>query len=129
MWNDSLSLLASGLAFVGPATNLESLADDLGRAGWRVGICTIGEGTTKASLLESIAVSLNFPDWTGRNLDATYDSLTDLSWLDEQQVALIIDSAAAQPSAVEGWQQIRQVLLDAAAWWHPLERSFVTIVR
>ena len=37
------------------------------------------EITTKEELHDRIAQDLNLPDWYGRNLDALYDCLTDLT--------------------------------------------------
>lgn len=68
----------------------------------------------KASAFEVIATALSFPDWFGRNLDALYDCLTDLSWLPAGEHVLIWTSsdrlAAADPKA---YLAIRSVLSDA----------------
>jgi RNAse (barnase) inhibitor barstar len=36
--------------------------------------------TSKAEALDAIGAALSFPAWYGRNLDALYDCLADLSW-------------------------------------------------
>ena len=46
----------------------------------------------KKAQIEAIAVALSFPDWFGHNLDALYDSLTDLSWLEKGEHVLIVQS-------------------------------------
>jgi RNAse (barnase) inhibitor barstar len=40
----------------------------------------VGPVTTKAEALDAIGIALSFPAWYGRNLDALYDCLADLSW-------------------------------------------------
>lgn len=44
----------------------------------------------KAEAIDAIARALSFPDWFGRNLDALYDSLTDLSWLPAGEYTLVV---------------------------------------
>ncbi len=44
---------------------------------------------TKRQVLDAIAAELSFPEWSGRNLDALYDCLTDLSWLPEGEHVLV----------------------------------------
>ncbi|PXY27548.1 barstar family protein [Prauserella muralis] len=43
----------------------------------------------KLGTLDAIAAALSFPDYFGRNLDALYDCLTDLSWLPSGEHVLI----------------------------------------
>lgn len=68
----------------------------------------------KLSTLDAIGAALSFPDYFGRNLDALYDCLTDLSWLPSGEHVLVwigSDSLkAAEPKAYLG---IRSVLSDA----------------
>lgn len=72
--------------------------------------------TTKAAAMDAIAAALSFPTWFGRNLDALYDCLTDLSWLPAGEHVLIWSHheglLAADPRAYQG---IRTALVDAAA--------------
>lgn len=73
-----------------------------------------GHPLDKASTLDAIAEALSFPDWFGRNLDALYDCLTDLSWLPSGEHVLIWSGSdelrAADPRA---YLAIRGVLSDA----------------
>lgn len=70
----------------------------------------------KRSTLDGIAAVLSFPEWAGRNLDALYDCLTDLSWLPEGEHVLIWSGsrelARHDPKA---YKKINSVLRDAAA--------------
>ncbi|MER7077385.1 Barstar (barnase inhibitor) [Saccharopolyspora antimicrobica] len=84
--------------------------------------------TSKRTTLEGIAAVLNFPEWTGRNLDALYDCLTDLSWLSEGEHVLIWSGAqtlaAHDPKA---FGRIKAVLRDAAE--HPIcGRTFTSVL-
>lgn len=71
--------------------------------------------TSKRTALDGIAAALSFPEWAGRNLDALYDCLTDLSWLAEGEHVLIWSGhqvlAENDPKAFRG---ITSVLRDAA---------------
>ncbi|WP_086667714.1 barstar family protein [Lentzea kentuckyensis] len=60
----------------------------------------------KQAAISAIAQALDFPEWFGQNLDALYDSLSDLSWLPEGEYVLVVP--ADLDSSVSG------VLRDAA---------------
>lgn len=70
---------------------------------------------SKRTALDGIAAAMSFPEWSGRNLDALYDCLTDLSWLPAGEHVLIWSGhhklATRDPKAYEG---ISAVLRDAA---------------
>ncbi|WP_112263747.1 barstar family protein [Lentzea terrae] len=44
----------------------------------------------KSAAIAAIAEALSFPSWFGQNLDALYDSLTDLSWLPAGEYVLVV---------------------------------------
>lgn len=44
----------------------------------------------KKEAIAAIAQALSFPNWFGHNLDALYDSLTDLSWLPAGEYTLVV---------------------------------------
>jgi RNAse (barnase) inhibitor barstar len=68
----------------------------------------------KLSAMDAIAAALSFPDYFGRNLDALYDCLTDLSWLPPGEHALIwIGSKQLKAADPRGYLAIRSVLSDA----------------
>ncbi|WP_394613045.1 barstar family protein [Lentzea sp. JNUCC 0626] len=60
----------------------------------------------KAAAISAIASALDFPSWFGQNLDALYDSLTDLSWLPAGEYVLVV------PSDLDS--SVLEVLRDAA---------------
>lgn len=72
--------------------------------------------TTKAAALDAIAAALSFPDWFGKNLDALYDCLRDLSWLPSGEHALIWAHADRLRDAdATAFRGIRSALRDAVA--------------
>lgn len=60
----------------------------------------------KSAAISAIAAALDFPEWFGQNLDALYDSLTDLSWLPEGEYTLVV------PADLDS--SVSSVLRDAA---------------
>ncbi|MCC6752570.1 MAG: barstar family protein [Saprospiraceae bacterium] len=46
---------------------------------------------TMADLYSSLALKLSFPEYFGNNLDALYDVLLDLSWIEQDRVIIFID--------------------------------------
>ncbi|MDX8035094.1 barstar family protein [Lentzea sp. BCCO 10_0856] len=60
----------------------------------------------KNAAIAAIAKALDFPDWFGQNLDALYDSLSDLSWLPEGEYVLVV------PANLDS--SVSEVLRDAA---------------
>lgn len=73
------------------------------------------ELVNKRMMLCAIAAQLSFPEWAGRNLDALYDCLIDLSWLPSGEHVLIWSGyqvlAEHDPKAYRG---IGSVLVAAA---------------
>ncbi|MBK9960590.1 MAG: barstar family protein [Saprospiraceae bacterium] len=45
---------------------------------------------TYKSLYDEFAKVLQFPDYFGNNMDALYDCLLDLSWIEEREILLVI---------------------------------------
>lgn len=75
----------------------------------------VGPVTSKVRALEAIGAALSFPDWYGRNLDALYDCLVDLSWQPDGEHVLVWSGhrqlEAADP---ESYRAVLAVLADAA---------------
>ncbi|ASO22130.1 RNAse (barnase) inhibitor barstar [Actinoalloteichus hoggarensis] len=66
-------------------------------------------------VIDAIARLLAFPETFGRNLDALYDCLTDLSWLDEGEHRLVwVDPASLADRAPADFSRVRRAVLDAA---------------
>ncbi|HEX3790921.1 MAG TPA: barstar family protein [Pseudonocardiaceae bacterium] len=69
---------------------------------------------TALDALDAIAAALSFPDYFGRNLDALYDSLTDLSWLPPGEHVLIWSNPETlRDTDPTGYRDIRATLSDA----------------
>lgn len=62
----------------------------------------------RETLYDRIAVSFDFPDYFGRNLDALFDCLTDLS--EDTCVALVLPKASDPPEqADDGVRELRSL--------------------
>lgn len=94
-------------------TDTKSLAESARARGAYVHLVA-GRPTDRMSTMDAIAAALCFPDYFGRNLDALYDCLTDLSWLPSGEHVLIWGGSdllkEADPKA---YLAIRSVLSDA----------------
>ncbi|MFE3453684.1 barstar family protein [Nonomuraea sp. NPDC059194] len=71
---------------------------------------------TSDSVMTAIAAALKFPSYFGYNLDALYDSLTDLSWLPAGEHVLIwSDPGTLRAADSSAYDAIASVLADAVA--------------
>jgi RNAse (barnase) inhibitor barstar len=84
--------------------------------------------TSKRTAMDGIAAALDFPEWAGRNLDALYDCLTDLSWLPEGEHVLIWSGfQALAEHDPKAFCRINAVLRDASE--HPIcGRNFTAVL-
>jgi RNAse (barnase) inhibitor barstar len=70
---------------------------------------------SKGEFYDAVAAALSFPDWFGRNLDALYDCLRDLSWLPAGEHVLVWSAPEVLRDAdPDGYRAIAEVLLDAS---------------
>lgn len=96
-------------------TSTRQAAEDAHNRGAIPHVLDGAELVSKRTTLDGIAAALGFPEWAGRNLDALYDCLTDLSWLPKGEHVLIWSGSEAlaqhDPKAFRG---INSVLRDAA---------------
>lgn len=110
---------------------MSGVTEHVERARARGAVPYVLDGTaigTKADLLAAIASALSFPSYFGRNLDALYDCLTDLSWLPEGEHVLIWESPSTLRDAHPAdFRAIVDVLLDAHGP-HPDGRTFTTVL-
>lgn len=121
----SLNDIASGLVWV-DEDRAKAAASQLAAAGWQTGIVDLSDAADRVTQISLIAAALNFPDWTGRNLDALYDSLTDLSWADEPHTALVLTVPTGNNS--DRWRHVRAVVIDAVDWWSDKDRNLVVFL-
>ncbi len=79
----------------------------------------------ESTLVDSIAISLRFPDYFGQNWDAVDECLCDLSWLPTGKVALLHFEV---PSVAEGVLHMYLDVLDnAVKHWQTGSRDFVVV--
>ncbi|TCP54875.1 barstar (barnase inhibitor) [Tamaricihabitans halophyticus] len=82
----------------------------------------------KVGALEAISAALSFPDYFGGNLDALYDCLRDLSWLQAGEHVLIWVGAeglrAADPKAFSAIEGTLRDACEAANVARPLSVVF-----
>jgi RNAse (barnase) inhibitor barstar len=75
-----------------------------------------GPVTSKVEALDAIGAALNFPSWYGRNLDALYDCLVDLSWQPAGEHVLIWTGYRELETAdLDGYRAVVSALDDATA--------------
>ena len=55
--------------------------------------------STREQLFEAYGQALQFPGYFGKNWDAFIDCLSDLSWIDGDEVAIVHDALPALPPA------------------------------
>ena len=85
----------------------EELRALLSAHGWQV--CQAGPATSKREALDALVAAFDFPDYFGRNLDALWDGLTDLT----EPTALVW--TGWEPCAVhaaQDWVDVVAVLKD-----------------
>jgi RNAse (barnase) inhibitor barstar len=86
-------------------------------------------GGTRAGFFQELAVALHFPDYFGRNWDAVYDCLTDLSWLPADGYVLVLDGFEQLATNEPGqWEILLKVLRESCAFWQPLARSMFALL-
>jgi RNAse (barnase) inhibitor barstar len=84
---------------------------------------------TSATMLTEITRILEFPGQFGHNLDALYDSLTDLSWLPAGEHVLIWSKASAlQHADPTAYDAIGSVLSDAVTDGQPGEVTLSVVM-
>jgi hypothetical protein len=66
----------------------------------------------RETLFSVLSAELNFPDYFGRNWDALFDCLTDLSWIAAPCVVLVHEDIPALPD--DGLTVYLEILSDAA---------------
>ena len=73
---------------------------------------------TRTTFLSRIAEALEFPDWFGRNWDAFFDCLADLSWLPAGgHVLVLLNAAEMRAHAPETLDTAMLIMRDAASVW------------
>ena len=121
--------VTSGLVTVGADVAAAHIDTRLAELNWHVCPVACSAVTDKEQLISAVADALSFPDWTSRNWDAFSDAMTDLSWLQQQRVALVLhDTAALGDAAPDAWRVGRDSLNEAVEWWTDRSRALLVVV-
>jgi RNAse (barnase) inhibitor barstar len=118
---------------VKPRPDSRTVADQARARGAHTHVVDGAEHTDKLSALDAIASALAFPDYFGRNLDALYDCLTDLSWLPSGEHVLIwVSSDKLKRADPKAYLAVHSVLSDAQRALAPRgerrDRRILTVV-
>lgn len=105
---------------------LESAARDAGLRYARIDAAAV---RTKSAFLGLVARTLAFPSWFGRNWDAFEDCLTDLSWIEQPGLVIVIEGfetyAQADPG---GFAILLDIFKTSAEYWRGEGRPFWVIL-
>jgi RNAse (barnase) inhibitor barstar len=83
----------------------------------------------KESALQALARDLRFPDYFGHNYDALVECLSDLSWLPDTGIVLVLeDSNHWQHGDAESFEEVIEILQIGAEEWGETERVFQVFV-
>ena len=83
----------------------------------------------KETFLTRVAAALAFPDWFGRNWDAFFDCLTDLSWLPANgHVLVLLNTGEMRRAAPEAFDTARSIMQEAGGIWAKRGQTFRVII-
>ena len=75
---------------------------------------------SKASVLDWLAESFEFPSYFGNNWDAAWDCLSEVAWNPQQPITVYLTSAQATEVDPDSFAQLLELLSDAAEQWQGL---------
>ncbi len=83
----------------------------------------------KNELLATIAETLAFPDYFGKNWDALYDCLTDLSWNPAAGYVLLLSGTdILEKKHPEEMSVFREVILSVSLYWKQRKIPFFAVI-
>ncbi|WP_375426430.1 barstar family protein [uncultured Friedmanniella sp.] len=85
----------------------------------------------RSAFFDEAATAWSLPSWFGRNWDALYDALNDLSWLDRPACLLVVHRAdRLLRDSPEQREVLLRVLADASRRWadNPGPGTFTTLL-
>ncbi len=111
-----------------------ALPGDLARraraAGVRLVRVRAGRASDKERLLDALARGLAFPAHFGANWDALHDCLTDLSWMGEGGLLVVVQGLDALARSSPGdLRRVLEVLRDASGWWAVQGRTVLFLLQ
>jgi RNAse (barnase) inhibitor barstar len=99
--------------------NFNIMFEELKENGFFVGIIDGNECNDLKSFLKNIGIAFHFPDYYGQNLNAFYECINDLDWIDENKYALVIENSKSflsnEPANVRS--EIIKSLYDVSQEW------------
>ena len=108
-----------------PASGQSALVEAAAAAGLCYHVCQLEDSEEVEDALELIGEGLDLPKWYGRNFDALYDCLTDLTWQESAATVIVLTGCdglhAAEP---EGWRTLISVFVSAAEFWRDEDIPF-----
>ena len=111
------------------ASDADVLCAAAGERGYSCAQADLAGCADKDTFLSRIAEALEFPDWFGRNWDAFFDCLTDLSWLPSRgHVLVLLNSAEMRRDAPEAFDTAISIMREAALAWQKREGSLRVIM-
>jgi hypothetical protein len=120
---------SSGVYLIDAAQRQRILAGEAFPPGFFVAVIDGERAGSRAGIFTEMARVLRFPDYFGRNWDAVYDCLTDMSWLPADGYVIVVDGfgrlATAEP---DQWAIGLKVLREACAFWRPLSRPMFALL-
>jgi len=85
----------------------------------------LGEAADKVAVLAEFARGFDMPRWFGHNWDALADCLTDLDWLPDGALVLLIEGGMANPGDA---QTLVSILRDCCDTWQDAGRAFHVLI-
>lgn len=97
--------------------------------GWRTFILDGTELRTRETFLDACEQAFHLPHWFGRNWDALWDCLTDLSWAPAPGYLVIYDRwrelAVSDP---DSWAIVRRLLDEVSRYWADRQTPFAVLL-
>ena len=109
-------------------TDLEfSFSDDAYKRSNDEFVAEINAGiSSKSELLDCLAKALDVPNDLGRNWDALFDILRDLSWIDHKRVTIVHNDLPNLPA--NDLRVYLDVLRDSLCDWRPGETHSLSVL-
>lgn len=110
----------NGILFVDPA-DMTLPARRPAESGHLVIHASLTPQANKAGILEELSRAFDMPRWFGHNWDALEDCLTDLDWLPDQPIVLVMTGSIA---VAEQTHVLIDIIRETCAHWQALGRGF-----
>jgi RNAse (barnase) inhibitor barstar len=100
------------------AADADLLCAAAGERGYSCAQADMAGCSDRDTFLSRVAEALEFPDWFGRNWDAFFDCLTDLSWLPARgHVLILVNTGEMRRAAPEAFDTAICIMQEAAQTW------------